>query len=106
MKLQQSFVNGTQMPLGQVTVINKLPAYTSQFIDGKLEMLIAHCIVLQEGMAFWVEEATIEGRHVERWAAFVDNAKECLQLRPEGSRIWQQRLVCFEILLDTFLYAF
>src|SRR5437588_3104657 len=91
------------MTLCQVAVIDKLPIHASQLIDGLLEVLVTDGILLQKGMALWIKETAIEGRHAERRAPFVNDAKERLQLRPERSRVWQKRLACGEVLLDAFL---
>ncbi len=56
-------------------------------------------------MALRVEEAAVEGGHIERRAALVDDAEERFQLGPEGGRIWQQGLVCIQVLLDALLHA-
>lgn len=77
-ELQQPFVDGAQVTLRQVTVIDELSIHTGQLINGLLEVLIADGVLLQEGMALWVKEATVEGCHAQWRAAFVDDAKERL----------------------------
>src|SRR5205085_9452020 len=105
MELQQSPIDRAKMTFGQVAIIDKLPTHTGELIDSPLEMQVTNGIVLQEGMTLWIEEPSIEGRHTEWRTPLIDNAKERLQLRPEGSGVREEELVCIEIFLDTLLHA-
>src|SRR5207244_9974513 len=105
MEFQQPFVDGAQVTLRKVAVINKLSINASKLIDSLLEVPVTNNVLFQEGMAFWVKEAAIEGRHAERWTAFVNDAKERLQLWPERGRVWQKRLARSKIPLNGFIDA-
>ena len=93
--LQQSLVDGAQVTDGEVAVVHETEALarpslsTGQQVNRLGQVLVADGALLQEGVAGWVEQPAIVGRHAQCFLPAADDLEQGAQVIPQGGLLRQ-----------------
>jgi hypothetical protein len=102
---EETLVDRTEVPLGQVAVVHELPVDAGEPVYGPLEVPVAYGVTLEKGVAFRIEEAAVEGRDPQGRAALGDDPEQFSEARPERGARRQQGAPALQVPLHVVLYG-
>jgi len=97
---QQALVDRAEVLLREVAIVDELALDARELVDGPLQVGVADGVACEEGMPRRVEEAAVEGRHLEGRAPGVDDAEQVRERGPKPGARRQQQLARVEVAGD------